>query len=139
MVDVSRNENDAVQITIDNQTGVELGISHASLSSGKFHKGGSKSTILTNATINAMTITNNTVESIFSCGHASASVGTEGSFIITADADNTIVRKIEWDCPYSGNNKFKSTEGPSAWRVDQHGGTNTGGALGLVYLKVSKY
>lgn len=135
----TRGHSDYVQISIDNRTGTQLGISHAMLSSGKFHAAGSKTTILSPATINAMTIATGTTGDIYTCGHNSASVGTEGSFWITANDDLTLVTKVVWDCPYSGRNSFSASEGTPAVKVTQRGGTNTSGALGLVYLTLGPH
>lgn len=90
----TRGHGDYVQISIDNRTGTELGISNATLSSGKFHAVGDKSTILSTGTINAITIAAGATGDICSCGHNSASVGTEGSFWITAHDDLTLVTKV---------------------------------------------
>ncbi|KAL0639443.1 hypothetical protein Q9L58_001471 [Maublancomyces gigas] len=135
----SRGHGDYVQISIDNRTGIELGISHAALSSGKFHVVGNKSSILTPASVNTITIPNGTTGDVCSCGHNSASVGTEGSFWITAHNDVTLVTKVVWDCPYSGSNSFNASEGTPIIKVTQRGGTNTSGALGLVYLTLGPH
>jgi len=133
-------ESQYVIMEIHNDTDVDLHISGATLSWGKFYDCKDKSVTIPPTTIDNVTIPAGEIVKVCACGDDGSASGSEGQIELRVSEGNLEIGSFAWKSPYSGDNNASWTQQPNETKyLGSIGSYNTGsGALGTVDITIAK-
>ncbi|KAI0421940.1 Asp-hemolysin [Xylaria grammica] len=115
-----------------------IAIQNAYLIRGKFYQNGNKDDEIQPPDVDKIRTSSTGTGNVYSCGRQAAAEGCEGGFEFHIE-DGKKLGKIYFSCPWSGvySNEVRKSEVADGYVVDI-GDYPTGGALGIVTIKIAK-